>query len=150
MVFEVYGFSPSSLLSEFRGLPIGMVKRMMRELLEGVAFLHDKAGILHMDIKPENCVITLEEGGIDLAEVELEKKHYERKRQEKSLEDAKKKLEKGAKLNKNQRKRLKEKIKKQSKKLEEAPELEALPTKYSKRLAFLEDYVTRFLDEETR
>ncbi|CAO3588022.1 unnamed protein product [Absidia cylindrospora] len=59
MVFEVLGESLLSLMKRFnyRGLPVNMVKRITRQILDGLAFLHDACGIVHTDIKPENILI---------------------------------------------------------------------------------------------
>ncbi|KAI8084990.1 kinase-like domain-containing protein [Halteromyces radiatus] len=59
MVFEVLGENLLSVMKRFhyRGLPVPMVKRITRQILEGLAFLHDTCGIVHTDIKPENILI---------------------------------------------------------------------------------------------
>ncbi|KAI8331584.1 kinase-like domain-containing protein [Chlamydoabsidia padenii] len=61
MVFEVLGESLLSLMKRFnyRGLPLNMVKRITRQILDGLAFLHDTCGIVHTDIKPENILICI-------------------------------------------------------------------------------------------
>lgn len=61
MVFEVLGESLLSLMKRFnyRGLPVNMVKRITRQVLDGLAFLHDTCGIVHTDIKPENILICI-------------------------------------------------------------------------------------------
>jgi len=142
MVFELMGMCPSELLQDFsEGLPIALVKHMMRQLLNGLDFIHTEAGIIHMDIKPENVLFS-KTRAVDEAEIKLRKKHYAQRADRKALRDAKKKLEKDAsKLGKNQKKRLKEKIKRLNAKVDEHEELEDLPDEAQASLHFVEKFI---------
>ncbi|OAD66679.1 hypothetical protein PHYBLDRAFT_97704, partial [Phycomyces blakesleeanus NRRL 1555(-)] len=59
MTFEVLGESLLSLMKRFnhRGIPSAMVKRITRQLLLGLDYLHRECGIIHTDIKPENVLL---------------------------------------------------------------------------------------------
>ncbi|CAO3583101.1 unnamed protein product [Absidia cylindrospora] len=63
MVFEVLGENLLSVMKRFnyRGLPVNMVKRITRQILDGLSFLHNTCGIVHTDIKPENILIWIPE-----------------------------------------------------------------------------------------
>ncbi|KAH7097924.1 kinase-like protein [Auriculariales sp. MPI-PUGE-AT-0066] len=65
MVFEVLG---ESLLQVVRrapypttGVPLSLVKQLARQMLTGLAFLHDKCGIIHTDLKPENVLVSIDD-----------------------------------------------------------------------------------------
>jgi len=147
MVFELLGMCAADLLHEFKnGLPISMVKRMMKDLLTGLDFLHSKAEILHMDIKPENVLFARTKlDKVDEEEIALRKKHYAQKADKKALKDAVKKLQKNSKLNKNQKKRLKEKIKKIDKKIQNHETLDDLPSNTQAFEDFMEHYCDTLL-----
>ena len=58
MCFELLGENLLSVLRRRGALPARDVKRVTRELLRGLAFIHqDGVNILHADIKPENVVV---------------------------------------------------------------------------------------------
>lgn len=61
LVFDVYGDTVSSLLKKCRsdnggGFPLSVVKKIMRDVLQGLAYIH-KLGIIHTDIKPGNLLL---------------------------------------------------------------------------------------------
>lgn len=43
---------------KYKGLPLSMVRAIAKQVLLGVAYLHDKCEIIHTDIKPENVLLT--------------------------------------------------------------------------------------------
>ncbi|XP_069738825.1 SRSF protein kinase 3 [Phaenicophaeus curvirostris] len=59
MVLEVLG--PQLLRwiikSNYQGLPLPCVKSILRQVLEGLDYLHTKCNIIHTDIKPENVLL---------------------------------------------------------------------------------------------
>lgn len=40
------------------GLPVNVVKKIIKQLLQSLVFLHDKMKIVHTDVKPENMLFT--------------------------------------------------------------------------------------------
>ncbi|XP_054163701.1 SRSF protein kinase 3-like isoform X2 [Oppia nitens] len=63
MVFEVLGYNLLKLIirSNYEGIPISNVKKIIRQVLEGLDYLHTKCKIIHTDIKPENILLTVDE-----------------------------------------------------------------------------------------
>lgn len=63
MVFEVLGHNLLKLIikSNYRGIPKQNVKCIIRQVLEGLDYLHTKCKIIHTDIKPENVLICVDE-----------------------------------------------------------------------------------------
>uniref|UniRef100_T1J3B4 non-specific serine/threonine protein kinase n=1 Tax=Strigamia maritima TaxID=126957 RepID=T1J3B4_STRMM len=59
MVFEVLGDNLWKLIikSGYKGLPLTKVKSIVRQVLEGLDYLHTKCGIMHTDIKLENICL---------------------------------------------------------------------------------------------
>lgn len=66
LVFEVLGCNLLKLIikSNYFGIPLINVKRIMRQVLEGLDYLHTKCKIIHTDIKPENILLTVSEDHI--------------------------------------------------------------------------------------
>ncbi|KAJ8919670.1 hypothetical protein NQ315_006198 [Exocentrus adspersus] len=66
MVFEVLGHHLLKLIikSNYRGIPLQNVRTIMRQVLEGLDYLHTKCKIIHTDIKPENVLICISEEAI--------------------------------------------------------------------------------------
>lgn len=62
MVFEVLGHNLLKLIlkSNYRGIPLPNVKSIIRQVLEGLDYLHTECSIIHTDIKPENVLICVD------------------------------------------------------------------------------------------
>lgn len=63
LVFEALGCSLYKLIvrSHFKGLPMGLVRSITRQLLQGLDYLHRKCRIIHTDIKPENILLVMDD-----------------------------------------------------------------------------------------
>ncbi|TFJ87661.1 hypothetical protein NSK_001011 [Nannochloropsis salina CCMP1776] len=61
MAFEVLGCNLLSVIkqTEYRGLPLPLVKSIARQVCQGLDFLHRRCRIIHTDLKPENILIEL-------------------------------------------------------------------------------------------
>ena len=68
MVFSMLGCNLLSVIKayNYRGIPIPVVKNMIRGICKGLDFLHRKCHIIHTDLKPENVLLLFEEGEEDL------------------------------------------------------------------------------------
>ncbi|KAJ3347400.1 serine/threonine protein kinase, CMGC group, partial [Kappamyces sp. JEL0680] len=73
MSFEVLGPNLLSMIKRYdhRGIPMAVVKRIAKQVLMGLEYLHVDCGIIHTDLKPENILIqidvdkTMKEFGLD-------------------------------------------------------------------------------------
>ncbi|XP_044598136.1 SRSF protein kinase 3 isoform X2 [Cotesia glomerata] len=134
MVFEVLGHNLLKLIikSNYRGIPRNNVKRIIRQVLEGLDYLHNKCKIIHTDIKPENVLICVDETYIrKLAVVATELHSLGLKLPVSLVSTAPKKFQEptvNSKMSKNKKKRLKKKAKRQNellkKQMEQIEELE--------------------------
>jgi len=59
MAFEVLGSNLLTLIRQYRhrGIPLSIVKRIVKQILLGLEYLHDKCHIIHTDLKPEVIII---------------------------------------------------------------------------------------------
>lgn len=110
MVFERMSLSIYELCyfdDEESGFPLGVVKAITREVLQGLTELHS-ANLVHTDLKPENLMLASIED-VNLEECERYRVLYEFRETQKDLEECQGRLERGG-LNKNTKKRLKKRI----------------------------------------
>ncbi|XP_044077962.1 SRSF protein kinase 3-like isoform X2 [Siniperca chuatsi] len=63
MVLEVLGHHLLRWIikSNYTGLPLPCVKNILRQVLQGLDYLHTKCKIIHTDIKPENILLRVDE-----------------------------------------------------------------------------------------
>ncbi|KAL8219351.1 UNVERIFIED_CONTAM: SRSF protein kinase 2 [Gekko kuhli] len=63
MVFEVLGHHLLKWIikSNYQGLPIHCVKSIIKQVLQGLDYLHSKCKIIHTDIKPENILMCVDD-----------------------------------------------------------------------------------------
>lgn len=63
MAFELLGKNLLSLIKkyDYRGIPLPVVRRISRQLLMGLEYMHGVCKIIHTDLKPENCVFGMDE-----------------------------------------------------------------------------------------
>ncbi|XP_021278943.1 serine/threonine-protein kinase spk-1 isoform X2 [Herrania umbratica] len=59
MVFEYLGDNLLTLIkySDYRGVPLHMVKEICHQILVGLDYLHRELSIIHTDLKPENVLL---------------------------------------------------------------------------------------------
>ncbi|KXS15877.1 kinase-like protein, partial [Gonapodya prolifera JEL478] len=62
MAFEVLGPNLLTLIRQYkhRGIPVPTVKRVMKQVLRGLDYLHRECGIIHTDLKPENVLMCVD------------------------------------------------------------------------------------------
>jgi serine/threonine-protein kinase SRPK3 len=58
MVFEVLDHNLLKMIQghSYQGIPLHIVKRIARQILQGLDYLHNECGVIHTDLKPENIL----------------------------------------------------------------------------------------------
>ncbi|KAL4226553.1 SRSF protein kinase 2 [Mactra antiquata] len=117
MVFEVLGNNLLKFIirSNYQGIPLPNVKNIIKQVLQGLHYLHAKCNIIHTDIKPENVLICVDEVYIrKLAADAYEWQKMGQKLPGSAVSTApKEKPVDASKMSKNKKKKLKKKAKKQ-------------------------------------
>lgn len=69
MVFEILGVNLLEIMKryDYRGIPIPLVRKMSKQILMGLDYLHRFCKIIHTDLKPENVIVSLNKK--ELAEI---------------------------------------------------------------------------------
>lgn len=62
MVFEILGVNLLEIIKryDYKGIPLPICRKMSRQCLLGLHYLHRYCGIIHTDLKPENVMICLD------------------------------------------------------------------------------------------
>ncbi|KAI8122236.1 SRSF protein kinase 1 [Lucilia cuprina] len=62
LVFEALGCSLYKLIvkNNYQGLAVAQVRNIIKQVLEGLDYLHSKCNIIHTDIKPENILLVID------------------------------------------------------------------------------------------
>jgi serine/threonine protein kinase len=73
MTFEILGENLLKVIKKFdyQGIPIKIVRNMVRQICVGLDYLHRHCSIIHTDLKPENVLISTPPPIPDMAEVRL-------------------------------------------------------------------------------
>jgi serine/threonine-protein kinase SRPK3 len=63
MVFEVLGENLLGLIKrhQAKGVPIGLVRQISKQVLLGLDYMHRSCGVIHTDLKPENVLICIDD-----------------------------------------------------------------------------------------
>jgi len=126
MVFEVLGHNLLKFIirNNYQGMPLQNVKVMMKQVLEGLHYLHSKCQIIHTDIKPENVLVCVDESHIRKIAAEATQSHkLGLKLPGSAMSTAPKELRKvdlTAKMSKSKKKKLKKREKRNLALMEEA------------------------------
>ncbi|XP_060788415.1 SRSF protein kinase 3 isoform X2 [Neoarius graeffei] len=122
MVLEVLGHQLLKWIikSNYMGLPLVCVKSILRQVLQGLDYLHTKCKIIHTDIKPENILLDVTDVYVRrlAAEATLWQKSGAPPPSGSSVSTAPRDKQTG-KLSKNKKKKLKRKAKRQQRLLDE-------------------------------
>ncbi|KAM4696506.1 SRSF protein kinase 3 [Rhinophrynus dorsalis] len=124
MVMEVLGHQLLKWIikSNYEGLPLQCVKSILRQVLQGLDYLHTKCKIIHTDIKPENILMCVGDGYIRrlAAEATVWQQSGEPPPSGSAVSSAPPSLHNlNGKVSKNKKKKLKRQQKRQQKLLEE-------------------------------
>ncbi|KAK9743497.1 Protein kinase domain [Popillia japonica] len=118
MVFEVLGHNLLKLIikSNYRGIPRINVRTIIRQVLEGLDYLHSKCKIIHTDIKPENVLVCVSEEYIRRLACEAAEMHQLGIKLPTSLVSTApvQDIQGSTKMSKNKKKKLKKKAKRQN------------------------------------
>jgi len=126
MVFEVLGHNLLKFIirNNYQGMPLQNVKIMMKQVLEGLHYLHTKCQIIHTDIKPENVLVCVDESHIKrIAAEATQHQKLGLKLPGSAMSTAPKELRKvdlSAKMSKSKKKKLKKREKRNQALMEEA------------------------------
>jgi serine/threonine-protein kinase SRPK3 len=61
MVFEILGVNLLEIMKryDYKGIPMPLVRRISKQILVGLDYLHRTCKIIHTDLKPENTIVAL-------------------------------------------------------------------------------------------
>ncbi|XP_062842670.1 SRSF protein kinase 1b isoform X2 [Trichomycterus rosablanca] len=129
MVFEVLGHHLLKWIikSNYQGLPLICVKSIIRQVLQGLDYLHTKCKIIHTDIKPENILMSIDESYIKKLASEASEWQKSGAPPPSGSAVCTAPVPKQTKMSKNKKKKMKKKMKRQADLLEKRiPDIEGL------------------------
>ncbi|XP_013979965.1 SRSF protein kinase 2 isoform X2 [Salmo salar] len=139
MVFEVLGHHLLKWIikSNYQGLPLPCVKSIIKQVLQGLDYLHSKCKIVHTDIKPENILMCVDDAFVRRMAVEAtEWQKAGAPPPSGSAVSTAPQVKPVGKISKNKKKKLKKKQKRQTELLERRMlEIEALEKEAEKQRA---------------
>jgi serine/threonine-protein kinase SRPK3 len=61
MVFEILGVNLLEIMKryDYKGIPLPLVRKLSKQILMGLDYLHRICKIIHTDLKPENVIVSL-------------------------------------------------------------------------------------------
>lgn len=61
MVFEILGVNLLEIMKryDYKGIPMPLVRKISKQILMGLDYLHRICKIIHTDLKPENVIVSL-------------------------------------------------------------------------------------------
>jgi serine/threonine-protein kinase SRPK3 len=67
MVFEILGINFLEIIKryDYKGVPLPLVRKLARQCLIGLDYMHRMCKIIHTDFKPENVVVCLRDDEIE-------------------------------------------------------------------------------------
>lgn len=125
MIFEVLGHNLLKLItrSNYSGIPLENARTIIKQVLQGLQYLHDDCSIIHTDIKPENVLMCVDDEHIRWLALETAqhaKMGMKLSNSAVNTSTVQKRPEELAKLSRNKRKKLKKKEKAKLQSLEKA------------------------------
>lgn len=92
MVFEILGVNLLEIIKryKYKGIPIDLCRKMSRQILIGLHYLHKHCGIIHTDLKPENVLLCLDNE--DLNNIIVHKQLNKNDEADKRLKELRKKI----------------------------------------------------------
>ncbi|KAL5291203.1 SRPK2.2 family protein [Megaselia abdita] len=74
LVFEALGCSLYKLIvkNNYQGLGVPQVKNIVRQVLQGLDYLHTKCRIIHTDVKPENILLIIDNAAVMNQQIDSE------------------------------------------------------------------------------
>lgn len=124
-MFEVLGHNLLKFIikSSYRGISIPMTKKILKQTLLGLNYIHTKCNVIHTDIKPENILVCISDEEIqklatDAAEASQQGKLSKSLTATAPKHVVQKQTENANRMSKNKKKKLKQKIKKLQKRQE--------------------------------